>query len=244
MDQLLFNRPVPGYAQYRAPVRGMYMCGSSTHPGRRRHGRARRECRPRGAARPRAGRIERGRRRQRNRATTASSSAAVTMDWCARPLWRAAAARCWCSRRRAQVGGAAVTREFAPGFRVSAGAHLLHLMPADLLRELRLESHGLEWAAQAHGHHGAAARRRAAGLESGGRPNRRQRPVGRGCAGVLRRTRRACGASPRLWCLCSRACRRVSARRPGPIVSRCCASAGRYAGWGGATCASCCESAA
>jgi phytoene dehydrogenase-like protein len=48
----------------------------------------------------------------------------------------------------AQVGGAALTREFAPGFRVSAGAHLLHLMPADLLRELRLDSHGLEWAAQ------------------------------------------------------------------------------------------------
>jgi phytoene dehydrogenase-like protein len=32
-DQLLFNRPVPGYAQYRTPVRGMYICGSSTHPG-------------------------------------------------------------------------------------------------------------------------------------------------------------------------------------------------------------------
>jgi phytoene dehydrogenase-like protein len=32
-DQLLFNRPVPGSAHYRAPVRGMYMCGSSTHPG-------------------------------------------------------------------------------------------------------------------------------------------------------------------------------------------------------------------
>jgi len=47
-----------------------------------------------------------------------------------------------------QVGGAALTREFAPGFRVSAGAHLLHLMPADLLRELQLESHGLEWAAR------------------------------------------------------------------------------------------------
>jgi phytoene dehydrogenase-like protein len=45
-----------------------------------------------------------------------------------------------------QVGGAAVTREFAPGFRVSSGAHLLHLMPADLLRDLRLESHGLQWA--------------------------------------------------------------------------------------------------
>jgi phytoene dehydrogenase-like protein len=47
-----------------------------------------------------------------------------------------------------QVGGAALTREFAPGFRVSAGAHLLHLMPADLLRDLQLASHGLEWAAQ------------------------------------------------------------------------------------------------
>ncbi len=33
MDQLLFNRPVPGYAQYRSPIRGLYMCGSSTHPG-------------------------------------------------------------------------------------------------------------------------------------------------------------------------------------------------------------------
>ena len=32
-DQLLFNRPLPGYAQYRAPLRGLYMCGSSTHPG-------------------------------------------------------------------------------------------------------------------------------------------------------------------------------------------------------------------
>jgi len=33
MDQLLFNRPIPGYAQYRGPARGLYMCGSSTHPG-------------------------------------------------------------------------------------------------------------------------------------------------------------------------------------------------------------------
>ncbi len=33
MDQLLFNRPIPGYAQYRGPARGLYMCGSSNHPG-------------------------------------------------------------------------------------------------------------------------------------------------------------------------------------------------------------------
>ncbi len=33
MDQLLFNRPIPGYAQYRTPVAGVYLCGSSAHPG-------------------------------------------------------------------------------------------------------------------------------------------------------------------------------------------------------------------
>ena len=33
IDQLLFNRPFPGYAQYRMPVKNLYRCGSSTHPG-------------------------------------------------------------------------------------------------------------------------------------------------------------------------------------------------------------------
>ncbi|MCL5778275.1 NAD(P)/FAD-dependent oxidoreductase [Limibaculum sp. FT325] len=32
-DQLLFNRPVPGYADYRSPVKGLYLVGSSAHPG-------------------------------------------------------------------------------------------------------------------------------------------------------------------------------------------------------------------
>lgn len=32
-DQLLFNRPVPGYADYRSPIKGLYVCGSSSHPG-------------------------------------------------------------------------------------------------------------------------------------------------------------------------------------------------------------------
>jgi phytoene dehydrogenase-like protein len=47
-----------------------------------------------------------------------------------------------------QLGGGAVTREFAPGFRVSGCAHLVHLMRADLVRDLNLRSYGLEWAAQ------------------------------------------------------------------------------------------------
>jgi phytoene dehydrogenase-like protein len=46
----------------------------------------------------------------------------------------------------ARLGGAAVTREFAPGYQVSAGAHLLHLMPSEMIGALKLESHGLAWA--------------------------------------------------------------------------------------------------
>lgn len=33
LDQLFFNRPFPGCGQYRMPIRNLYMCGSSTHPG-------------------------------------------------------------------------------------------------------------------------------------------------------------------------------------------------------------------
>ena len=33
IDQLFFNRPFPGYGQYRMPVKDLYMSGSSTHPG-------------------------------------------------------------------------------------------------------------------------------------------------------------------------------------------------------------------
>ena len=33
LEQLFFNRPVPGWARYRTPVDGLWMCGSATHPG-------------------------------------------------------------------------------------------------------------------------------------------------------------------------------------------------------------------
>ncbi|HEX9426888.1 MAG TPA: NAD(P)/FAD-dependent oxidoreductase, partial [Candidatus Polarisedimenticolia bacterium] len=33
LEQLFFLRPVPGWAQYRSPIKGLYMCGSATHPG-------------------------------------------------------------------------------------------------------------------------------------------------------------------------------------------------------------------
>jgi len=33
LDQLFFMRPVAGWAQYRTPIPGLYLCGAGTHPG-------------------------------------------------------------------------------------------------------------------------------------------------------------------------------------------------------------------
>jgi len=33
MGQLFFMRPLPGWAQYRTPIDGLYLCGAGTHPG-------------------------------------------------------------------------------------------------------------------------------------------------------------------------------------------------------------------
>jgi phytoene dehydrogenase-like protein len=33
LDQLFFMRPVPGWARYRTPIAGLYLCAAGTHPG-------------------------------------------------------------------------------------------------------------------------------------------------------------------------------------------------------------------
>ena len=33
LEQLFFNRPVAGWAQYRTPIAGLYLCGAGAHPG-------------------------------------------------------------------------------------------------------------------------------------------------------------------------------------------------------------------
>lgn len=32
-DQLLFMRPVRGWAKYKTPIPGLWLCGAGTHPG-------------------------------------------------------------------------------------------------------------------------------------------------------------------------------------------------------------------
>jgi len=33
LDQLFAFRPLIGWARYRTPIRGLYLCGAGTHPG-------------------------------------------------------------------------------------------------------------------------------------------------------------------------------------------------------------------
>ena len=47
-----------------------------------------------------------------------------------------------------QVGGAAITKEFTPGFKVSAGAHLLFILDKTVREELSLDSSGLSFSQQ------------------------------------------------------------------------------------------------
>ena len=85
-----------------------------------------------------------------------------------------------------RLGGAATTREFAPGFKVSAGAHLLHLMPPALLRELNLAAPWLQAGRRAAADRGA--------VEPGAAPD--ARPPGRAAVGRRRaRLRRMAAAA-------------------------------------------------
>lgn len=33
LDQLFSMRPVPGYSNYKTPIKGLYLCGAGAHPG-------------------------------------------------------------------------------------------------------------------------------------------------------------------------------------------------------------------
>ena len=32
-QQMMSRRPLPGWSDYRTPIKGLYLCGAGTHPG-------------------------------------------------------------------------------------------------------------------------------------------------------------------------------------------------------------------
>ena len=74
------------------------------------------------------------------------------------------------------VGGAAVTEELIPGFRVSTGSYVLSLMPRRILDELDLWSAGLQYLAARPPHLRAVSRRHVAHVV--GRPGPAPRRAG------------------------------------------------------------------
>lgn len=66
LDQQLVFRPVPGWFRYATPVKGLYLCSASAHPGGGAHGMVGRNCARRVLADARTGRL----RRQRGPART------------------------------------------------------------------------------------------------------------------------------------------------------------------------------
>ena len=62
----------------------------------------------------------------------------------ARPCWRSRGRKVLVLEAASELGGAARTEEFAPGFRVSSIAHLLNRLHPEVVKALELEKHGLE----------------------------------------------------------------------------------------------------
>ncbi len=145
LEQLFFNRPVPGYARFRTPIRDLWLCGSSTHPGggiMGANGRiAALEVLKALAAEGGLTMTTPTDAAERS-LTTRSSSAPGTTASSPRPTWRGPACGVLVLERRERVGGVADTTELAPGVRVPALAHTVGRLRPSVVRELELAGTG------------------------------------------------------------------------------------------------------
>jgi len=136
LEQLFFNRPVPGWARYRTPIKDLWMCGSAVHPAGGIM--ARTAASPRRAAEGTEGRQEGG-------GVMATYDAivigAVTTGWSPRVPGQGRRARAR-AREREKVGGILDTVEVAP--REAPGiVHTVGRLRRSVVDDLGLTRHGL-----------------------------------------------------------------------------------------------------
>ena len=126
LEQLFFLRPVAGWAQFRSPIKNLYMCGSATHPGGGIMG---------APGRLAALEILKDGKEHRPMAETrdviivgGGHNGLVAAFYLAKAGFKPLVLE-----RRSQVGGAAITEEFHPGFRCSTLAHTPGPLRADIV---------------------------------------------------------------------------------------------------------------
>ena len=133
LEQLFFLRPVAGWAQFRTPIKNLYMCGSATHPGGGIMGAPGRTVGARDSQRRQGGCVMAD-----NRDVViigGGHNGLVTAFYLAKAGFKPLVLE-----RRAQIGGAAITEEFHPGFRCSTLAHAAGPIRPDIVRDMQLES--------------------------------------------------------------------------------------------------------
>jgi phytoene dehydrogenase-like protein len=138
LEQLFFLRPAPGWAQYRTPIRNLYMCGSATHPGGASHGSVGKK---RGD-----GDFERFQTRQDlmptyDIITIGGGHNGLVASW----YLARAGLKTLVLERREIVGGAAITEGLHPGFHCSTLAHAVGPLLPQVVKDLQLARHGLEF---------------------------------------------------------------------------------------------------